>query len=1065
LSLWERLATGLPVGHAPDPQKANARLKDWCSAAADGDEARFFGRLARDGLDANGVQRLLGPVEVPPNFTLPEWCSVLNQVLVATQRLQDAAVSADAATAFPYLKAREPLPFEELFLPFVEVARTRLAEGGGSRLSTDVLNAFARELLQRLGEIAARVLAVEFRTFLACSQFADEAQAAGSGSASDTQYRSFVAQTYRDGWGPLFEGYCVIARLLAQAVTQWVAKVREFESRLFNDLAEIETAFNRGEPSGGVIAVETGLSDPHGSGRTVVAVEFSGGLNLVYKPRDLGLEKAYSDLVAWINRCGTLLLLRSLKVLDRGEYGWVEYVEHRSCASEEEIRRYYRRAGHLLCLIYALNGSDFHFENLIADGEHPVPVDLETIYHHRVPLSADAGDDMSEIAARLRASVLATDLLPDPVKVDHQYFDISALARSDEEEGEAQSIVWTHVNTDAMNYAYERQRPQPARNLPQLNGKVAALNDYTRDILNGFEAAYRFLMEKAEQLADENGPLRPMFVHHARFIHRATALYSLILRRALHPAHVRDGLDFGIQLDLLARNELTTTDKPKIWPLTQVEMTALWQMDIPRFTARGDENALRMGSGGRIDGCFIDSAWNVARTKIGNLNDEDLRWQLSLITGSLDVRIANLATSWPIADTGEINGMIEVPGRDALLDIAIRLAKDIEAKAYRQGNGELGWMVLNYSPAAERYTLQPMENDLYNGRAGVGLFFAALERITPGSPYRDLADATLAPIRSWVKNAPDDELAEFGLGGYAGLSSIAYALTRAGEFLDDDELIADARIAVLRIRLDQIENDRSLDAIGGVAGAILGLMACHAATGEARALESAIACGGHLLQRRVPDPFGLKTWPTLDNCHLTGFSHGAAGIAYALLQLYKATGDREFYEAALEGVRFEGHAFVPEHNNWRDLRSGATGRSQGPMFSMAWCHGAPGIGLGRIGALDMMDTAEVRRDIRAALAATGAVNLLPRDHLCCGNTGLMDTLCAAGERFPDGDWSQSALRLAARTIARSDQRGGFSIAFHNGFFNPSLFQGAAGVGYQMLRLAEPAKIPSVLLLN
>ena len=54
-----------------------------------------------------------------------------------------------------------------------------------------------------------------------------------------------------------------------------------------------------------------------------------------------------------------------------------------SCASEEEIRRYYRRTGHLLCLVYALNGSDFHYENLIADGEHPVPIDLETICHHR----------------------------------------------------------------------------------------------------------------------------------------------------------------------------------------------------------------------------------------------------------------------------------------------------------------------------------------------------------------------------------------------------------------------------------------------------------------------------------------------------------------------------------------------------------------------------------------------------------------------------------------------------------------------------------------------------------
>ena len=50
-------------------------------------------------------------------------------------------------------------------------------------------------------------------------------------------------------------------------------------------------------------------------------------------------------------------------------------------------------------------------------------------------------------------------------------------------------------------------------------------------------------------------------------------------------------------------------------------------------------------------------------------------------------------------------------------------------------------------------------------------------------------------------------------------------------------------------------------------------------------------------------------------------------------------------------------------------------------------------------------------------------------------------------------------------MARGNKRGSFNIAFHNGFFNPSLFQGTAGVGYQLLRLADPTKIPSVLLLN
>ncbi|MGQ0547937.1 MAG: type 2 lanthipeptide synthetase LanM family protein [Betaproteobacteria bacterium] len=1063
LSLPERLAAIPRLENPVDLQKIQARLNEWRRVACEGDEALFLERLARDGMDVASVQCLLGQIEVPPNFRLPEWTSVLNRVLEATLRLRDRAVSSDAARTFPYLKPDDLLPFEELFVPFVEVAHALLAERRKSKLPADVLNTFARELLQKLTEIAARVLAVEFRAFLASRQFAGDAEPGiESGPAACAHYRRFVARTYEHGWGPLLEEYCVMARLLAVVVTQWVSHVAEFEKRLSGDLPEIERVFNRHRPIGAAIAVETGLSDPHDGGRTVISVEFSSGLKLIYKPRSLGIERAYFDLAAWINRFGALLPFRLLKILDRGDYGWVEHVEHRTCSSDDEIRRYYRRAGNLLCLVYALGGTDLHYENLIAEGEYPVPIDLETVFHHRAKIAADKGAD--EVAARLRVSVLSTDLLPDPVKVDDQYFDISALARSEQEEGEAEAIVWKHINTDGMDYGHQRQRARPARNLPKLNGKVTELNDYAKVLLGGFEEAYRFIHEKAEILLDEEGPLRAMFAHDARFIHRSTALYALILRRALHPAYLSDGVDFGVQLEILARDLLGTRNRPMIWPLLEAEMVALWQADIPKFTARGDENALKGTRGNLVAGCFVDSAWNAAQAKVRGLNEGDLRWQLSLIVGSLDVRIANLATDRSITDASEECEEVEPLARDELLNVAIGLANEIEAKAFRLNDGGIGWMVLHYSPAAQRYSLQPMENDLYNGRAGVGLFFAALERILPGSPYRALAHASLTPIQQWIRHAPDAELTAFGFGGYAGLSSIVYALTRAGEFLDEGELIADARIAALRLRPNQIEKDQSLDAINGSAGAILCLLACHAATGDPQVLASAIACGRHLLQAREVDKFGFRTWPTLDRCHLTGFSHGAAGIAYALLRLYKTTRDTDFYEAALEGIRFEGHAFVPEHNNWPDYRRAAAKFSE-PTFSMAWCHGAPGIGLGRIAALDIVDTLEVRRDIHAALASTSSVNLLPRDHLCCGNAGLMDTLCAAGERLPAGEWSRKARQLAARSLTRRSRRGGFNIAFHNGFFNPSLFQGAAGVGYEMLRLADAAKIPSVLLLD
>jgi len=394
----------------------------------------------------------------------------------------------------------------------------------------------------------------------------------------------------------------------------------------------------------------------------------------------------------------------------------------------------------------------------------------------------------------------------------------------------------------------------------------------------------------------------------------------------------------------------------------------------------------------------------------------------------------------------------------------LSIADEIESRAFRLNNGEIGWMVLNYSPAAERYTLQPMECDLYNGLAGVGLFFAALAKLVPDSRYRALAHATLQPVRRWIRGASELELAEFGLGGYAGTSSVGYALTRAGVFLGETDMIEEGRVAALRIAPEQIDKDETLDAIGGSAGAILGLLASHSATADPDLLARAVACGRHLLRKREADRSGFRTWPTLGKDHMTGFSHGAAGIAYALLKLYERTNDSEFYEAATEGIGFESNEFLPEENNWRDTRRAVAERSGVPPCAMAWCHGAPGIGLGRIGALDIMDTPDIRNDIQAALQSTGTVDLLPRDHLCCGNAGLMDTLCTAGERLSERRWTRKALQLATRTMARANGRG-FSVAFANGFFNPSLFQGTAGVGYQMLRLANPNEIPSVLLLE
>src|ERR1051326_7324695 len=78
----------------------------------------------------------------------------------------------------------------------------------------------------------------------------------------------------------------------------------------------------------------TGLSlegDRHRGGRCVMIATFSSCCKLVYKPKSMAVDEHFQELLHWINERGTHPALRPLKVLNRGGYGWAEFVApHRS---------------------------------------------------------------------------------------------------------------------------------------------------------------------------------------------------------------------------------------------------------------------------------------------------------------------------------------------------------------------------------------------------------------------------------------------------------------------------------------------------------------------------------------------------------------------------------------------------------------------------------------------------------------------------------------------------------------------------------------------------------------
>ena len=87
-----------------------------------------------------------------------------------------------------------------------------------------------------------------------------------------------------------------------------------------------------------------------------------------------------------------------------------------------------------------------------------------------------------------------------------------------------------------------------------------------------------------------------------------------------------------------------------------------------------------------------------------------------------------------------------------------------------------------------------------------------------------------------------------------------------------------------------------------------------------------------------------------------------------------------------------------------------------------------------------------------------------RDHLCCGNSAAVEFLLEAGRRLERPELTAKARELLFSMRERAEKRGKYTL-LPEGYaqtFDPSLFSGISGIGYELLRLAQPERIESLL---
>ncbi|HTQ80244.1 MAG TPA: DUF4135 domain-containing protein, partial [Thermoanaerobaculia bacterium] len=228
-----------------------------------------------------------------------------------------------------------------------------------------------------------------------------------AGETPGERYQSFlISLGTPEEISRFYRRYPVLARLIWEAQERWRAASCELLNRVCADWALLgEELASRSDP-GILEAVEGGLGDSHNRGRSVQLLTFSSGLKVLYKPRSLAIDQRFAEILHWLKDRGSEEI-RVPKTLDRGEYGWSEFVSPQPCKEPRELERFFLRQGALLAVLHALRAIDFHSENLIAAGEFPVPVDLELLFcgefaeDSRGPYESPAEIELSESVMRV----------------------------------------------------------------------------------------------------------------------------------------------------------------------------------------------------------------------------------------------------------------------------------------------------------------------------------------------------------------------------------------------------------------------------------------------------------------------------------------------------------------------------------------------------------------------------------------------------------------------------------------------------------------------------------------
>ncbi|WP_412539112.1 type 2 lanthipeptide synthetase LanM family protein [Longispora sp. K20-0274] len=1005
LTLAERLdLPGAPDVAGPDRRRFELWRRDHPT------DREFGARLAALGLDGDGLAALLDEDtgHLADRTERPEWAELVEEILAGVPETPP-----DLVSELTWAEG-----FGAVVAPFSRWAADRVDA------SPALLAAFEVRLSRTLIKLAARCLVLELNV----------ARVSGRLTA-DTPARRFAEfvrlAAGREGLTALLAEYPVLARLLVRAAGNAAEAYTEILHRWADDRERIVADLLAGVDPGDLVGVELSAGDGHEGGRSVAILRCASGARVVYKPRPMAVHRHFTEVVHWLNALLPEPGLRPVAVVEGRGYGWSEFVPAEPCAAPDDLDLFYRRQGVLLALLYALDGTDIHYENLIAHGAHPVLIDVETLFHPA--LKQDSDSDHDPAAQALYSSVHRVALLPRIYVTDAGVLDISGLGGDRGAVSPFDSVDWDAAGTDEMRLTRRPRVFRGSHNRPSLHGLDAVPEEFTGALLAGFRAGYDTIVAHREDLLARNGLLRRFAGAEVRVLARTTRWYVRILDESTHPDVMRDALDRDRLFDQLW---LTGSPDPVRRALLPYETADLWAGDVPLFSARPAATELWHGPGRPVAGLPETSLDRVIR-KLRSLDRMDRYDQEWIIEAAMLTRGARPehAVGPPALDQAPS----ATPDPDRLLAAARRVADQLVGTAY-QGDGRTNWLGLEPLDGLH-WEIQPLGAGLASGYCGPALFLAELATLTRTERYAELARQAVRPLPAILGALAEHprHAALIGPGGFAGFGGMAYALSRLATLLDDPELLGWTEQAV-HLTASAVAEGIDAGVYTGVAGGLAAMVAVHRITGFDAAWKTAGTCADWLLAQRAPAGVGFATgFPDGG-----GFASGSTGIGWALIRYAAAGGGVGYEEAGLAALR-AGVGTDPDPGD------------------PSHCHGLTGAGIAAAEALRSVEDPTLRGMVRRAVAAAADYGPLPNHSLCHGELGVLELLTAAAEL--GHPWAAALRVRRAGALLASLDRSGPRCGTPEGIATPGLLAGLAGIGHGVLRLGFADKVPSASLLR